>query len=153
MKRELVNTQFFRLTVCCLFLSATACSQSANDIQKAEADPQLNTMAITFVQDFFKTLNSGNSYDFQKTATETMVKGLTPEVQKGVYQSVKNQCGEFKQAAYAETYVQQTMPDLRIIRLKADFSGCDGKWELRVVYDGNKKIAGYWIKPWDDVMM
>ena len=153
MKKQLLRTSFINLTVMCLCVSVTACSQSANDLEKTEGDPELNGMAIAFVNDFFSTMKNGSAYNFSEKGTDMMVKNLTPEIQKKVYDDISRECGEFIKAAYAETYVQKSAPDFRILRLKADFSDCDKKWELRVVYDNDKKIAGYWIKPWNDVLM
>ena len=56
--------------------------------------------------------------------------------------------GDFKSIAYVET--QRTLPAKFVIyRFKGTFSKSD-QTEVRMVYNLEGKIDGFWIKPWRD---
>jgi len=81
-------------------------------------------------------------------ATAAMRSGLTPEKQKEAYETIKGMFGDFQSMEYVETCIPTDGSLLVIYRFKGHFSKSKARPEIRVVMDGEGKLAGFWIKPW-----
>jgi hypothetical protein len=137
----------------CSFMS---CSE-AQDAEKLSAD-KVSAIEIkigkTFITEFYENLSKGSTYEFNKeNSTEMMISTFSPEMQKTAYEQIKAQLGEYENADYAEAWVMSSNPDLKILRFKGDFTGKSEKVEVRVVLDKSNKIAGFFVKPWSDMLM
>lgn len=73
-------------------------------------------------------------------------------MQKSLYKQVKDQFGDYVDSEFAEAWVQKSKPQYKILRYKGKFSKSETKLELRIVYDDTNKVAGFFIKPWSDML-
>lgn len=69
--------------------------------------------------------------------------------QKAADKSIEAQMGNFQSMTYHET--QKSEPAKFVIyRFKGKFSKSEAPAEVRLVYDTEGKLSGFWIKPWKD---
>jgi hypothetical protein len=136
----------------CLIFSLNSCSQDFKKIKDAETDKNKVLIAQNFASEFFTKLKNGEEYHFKDEAIDAIKTQFTAETQKSVYQQIKTQFGDFQSLEYAETWIQSNSKSLNIFRFKADFENSTKKLEIRVVLNESDKIAGFWIKPWSDML-
>ena len=137
------------------FNALISCSQ-AQDFEKLSEDKvdekEIET-GKSFINNFYASLSDGGTYDFKNNdATEEVKNAFTPEMQKSNYTQIKAQLGEYESAEYAEAWIQSTTPDYKILRYKGEFSDSPTKVEIRVVLNEANKVAGFFVKPWSDMM-
>lgn len=106
--------------------------------------------AMKFANEFYNALKNGNVYEFANEAIEEIKKKLTPEFQRDVYSQVQEKYGHFQRLEYAEAWSGKKFQYYEIIRFKGYFERSEEPLEIRVVFNKNGKIAGFWIKPWND---
>lgn len=135
-----------------LFIHLNACSQDFKKLSTAEVDKRKAKIAEDFASDFLTKLRNDETYQFKDKAIDAVKSQLTEETQKLLYQQLKSQFGDFQSLEYAETWVPGASQANQIIRLKGDFAKSNKKLEIRVVLDKSDKIAGFWIKPWSDML-
>ena len=125
---------------------------NAQDFKKADEkniDPKQKEFARKFASDYFSRQISGSSYQFRTDeATDEMIKFLTPEKQKEVYNQLKSAFGAYKSLDYSQTWLESNSKVI-IYRFKSLF-GDSNQMEIRVVVNDKGKIAGFFIKPWSD---
>jgi hypothetical protein len=109
-------------------------------------------IAQDFASNFLNKLKKGETYIFKDNAIDILKNQLTEENQKLVYQQFKTQFGDFESLEYAETWVQGSSKSIQIIRFKSVFEKSNRKLEIRVVLNDSGKVAGFWIKPWSDML-
>jgi 16S rRNA C967 or C1407 C5-methylase (RsmB/RsmF family) len=143
-------TLFLGLT---LFLSVTSCGQDLSKLDDTKKDTKKVKIAEDFANAFFTKLKEGSFYQFKDEAIDMMKNSFTEQTQKTVYSQLKAQFGEFESQSYAETWVQKSNGSDHIIRLKGKFSKSVKMLELRIVVNEENKLAGFWIKPWSDMLM
>jgi hypothetical protein len=136
----------------CIIFSLNSCSQ---DFKKLNA-PDVNKSKVKIAQDFASAYmtkqKNGETYKFQDEAIDVFKNQLTAENQKAGYLQLKGQFGDFQSLEYAETWVQGNNRSIQIIRFKSDFDKSNKKLEIRVVLNESDKIAGFWIRPWSDML-
>lgn len=135
-----------------LIFSLTAYSQNFKKLSDSEVDENKVKIAQDFATDYLMQSKNGGYYKFQDEAIDALKNQLTEQNQKTIYQQLKAQFGDFKSLEYAETWVQGNDNSFQIIRFKSDFDKNVEKLEVRVVLDDSQKIAGFWIKPWSDML-
>jgi hypothetical protein len=141
------------LSFCILIISSlNLFSQDFKKVPEPEVNKENLQIAEGFVKSYFNKAKTGEYYQFQNEAIDALKNQLTKENQKAIYQQLKSQFGDYKDLAYSETYMTGNSSAIQLFRFKSDFSGTKEKLEIRVVLNGDKKIAGFWIKPWDDVL-
>jgi hypothetical protein len=114
-------------------------------------DKEKISLADSFVNDYFKSINSSGSYDFRFDGTIEFSKSFTKDTQMETYSRLMDEIGNFQSVEYLETWVPITERTMDIIRFKGKFSKIIKKdVEIRVVIDNKNKIAGFWVKPWKD---
>lgn len=145
------NVKTVFLSVIMLY-SVAGCSQDFQKLSNDDVSKEKIKIGKEFSDRFYATLNSGKTYDFTNDGTEEMKNAMTPEVQKNAYNQVKERSGEYESVAYAEAWTQKSNSQYTILRYKGTFSTSDAKLEIRVVLDKNNKIAGFFIKPWSDML-
>lgn len=133
-----------------LFIIFPACSQGFEKLTEDDVDPQRIALGKKFADDYFTALKAGKTYEFHDEAIEVLSKTLAPEVQKQVYQNVKDQYGDYQSLEYVETLKSSGAQAMTIIRFKGTFDEHKDKPEIRVVLNEENKIAGFWVKPWED---
>jgi 16S rRNA C967 or C1407 C5-methylase (RsmB/RsmF family) len=143
-------TLFLGLT---LFFSVTSCGQDLSKLDDNKKDAKKVKIAEDFANAFFTKLKEGSFYQFKDEAIDMMKNSLTEQAQKTVYSQLKAQFGEFESQSYAETWVQKSNESVHIIRLKGKFAKSVKMLELRIVVNEENKLAGFWIKPWSDMLM
>ena len=139
------------LSVCILF-SFNSCSQDYEKLNDAEVDSKKVQIAQNFANDFLTNLKNGSHYQFQNEAIDAIKNQFTEQNQKAVYQQLKDKFGDFQSIDYAETWIQNGNSSMNIFRFKGDFEKSNKKIEIRIVLNESDKIAGFWIKPWSDML-
>ena len=129
----------------------SACSQDIKKIPEKEVNKQQVEIAVNFASNFFSGLKAGNAYEFKDEAIDIIKTSMTAENQLKFYDYIKNLYGDFESLEYAETWRQETS-GMNIYRLKATFSNAKKLVEIRIVLDGNNKIAGIFQKIWSDIL-
>ena len=83
-------------------------------------------------------------------ATEGFRKAFTAEVQRHGYQQIRQLFGTFEGLDFVETRSVESQPHLLVHRFRGQYSTASP--EVRVVLDQDDKLAGLWIKPYQDQM-
>ena len=135
------------ITFCSTICFSGTGNEDLKKISKADVGAKLIKSTNAFLNDFFEKAEKGEYYDFSSVATEAVVNGLTPAIQQQVHSELEKTAGEYKGAIYKEAFAQGS--EYKILRFMGKFSK-GVPIELRVVYDKNEKIAGYWAVPWKD---
>lgn len=144
------------LLIVFILLSFLSCSeaQEAEKLSSDEVSADEIKAGKNFITGLYKSLSTGSTYDFNKeNSTEMMVNTFTPEMQRTTYEQIKAQLGEYENAEYEEAWAMSSNPDMKILRYKANFTGSNERVEIRVVFDKANKVAGFFVKPWLDMMM
>ena len=126
--------------------------QNFKKIDESEANSKKVLIAQKFSNDYLTKVKNGSYYEFKDEAIDAVKNGFTEQSQKTFYEQLKAQFGEFQSLVYAETWIQEGNSTMKIFRFKGDFAKSNKKLEIRVVLDSNDKIAGFWIKPWSDML-
>ena len=151
MKIKIMKT-FSIMTCACLFIFSGAFCQDFKKLDPDAVNNHSKETAGKFATVFLTDLKNGSVYQFKDEATGDLKKALTEDMQKQSYQNLKDQFGDFESLNYTETWIYSKDTTLRFFRFKADFNKSNGKLEVRVVLNGEGKIAGIWITPWKDTI-
>ncbi len=135
-----------------LIFCLNSCSQDFNKISDSEVNKENMQIAQDFATNYLTKLKNGEYYQFQEEAIDAVKNQLTKENQKTVYQQLKDKFGDFQGLEYSETWIQGNSNSVQIFRFKSDFEKSNKKLEIRVVLNDSEKIAGFWIKPWSDML-
>lgn len=127
-------------------------SQDFKKLTDSEVDKQKIQIAQDFATKYLTKQKEGSTYEFKNEAIDILKTQLTEQNQKTIYQQLKDQFGDFKSLEYVETWVQKNNNSVQIFRLKSDFVKSNKKLEVRIVLNETGKIAGFWIKPWSDML-
>jgi hypothetical protein len=125
-------------------------SQNVEKLPEDKVDMEKVKTAQDFADRFFSAAREGKTYEFQNDAITAVIQGLTPQVQKQVYQDIQSKYGDYKSLGYVETWKYNAGETMTIVRLKGVFSKSDDKPEIRIVLNDSNKVAGFWYKPWED---
>lgn len=85
-------------------------------------------------------------------ATEGFRSGFTAEVQRRSHQSIRQLFGAFEGLDYVETRSVDNQPHLLVHRFRGRYGAASRVPEVRVVLDREGRLAGLWIKPWQEQM-
>ena len=85
-------------------------------------------------------------------AIEDFRTGFTAEVQRHNHQTIRQLFGAFEGLEYVETRSMDSQPHLLIHRFKGRYGTASSVPEVRVVLDRDGRLAGLWIKPWQEQM-
>jgi hypothetical protein len=140
------------LLVLCVAFSLGSCGQEFKKMNDSEVDKAKVKIAQTFASNYLTKLRNGETYTFGDEAVEILKNSLTAENQKAGYRQVKGQFGDYKTMSFAEVWVQGSNSSYQIIRFKGEFDKSNRKLEVRVVLDSSNRIAGFFIKPWSDML-
>ena len=136
----------------CIIFSLNSCSQDFKKLNDSEIDKNKVYIAQKFASDYLTKIKNGEEYQFQDEAIDAIKKQLNGETQKLVYEQLQTQFGDFQSLEYAETWIQSNSKSINIFRFKGEFEKSTRKLEIRVVLNESDKIAGFWIKPWSDML-
>jgi hypothetical protein len=135
----------------CMLCCLNSCSQDFKKSDESQVDKSKVKIAQDFASNYLTKLKNGDVYKFQDEAIDAIKNQLTGENQKIIYQQLKDKFGDFQSLEYAETWTQVSNK-LQIFRFKGAFDKSKKKLEIRVVLNESNKIAGFWIKPWSDML-
>jgi hypothetical protein len=94
---------------------------------------------------------TGNIYLLsEEEAIPEMSKGLTEGVQKSSYENIQSMFGDYESMQFAEAWEMEADQLYTVYRFRGTFDGTVEKPEIRVVLDKEGKLAGFWIRPWED---
>ncbi len=85
-------------------------------------------------------------------ATEGFRNGFTAEVQRRNHQAIRQRYGAFEGLDYVETLSLEAQPHLLVHRFRGRYGAASRAPEVRVVLDREGRLAGLWIKPWQEQM-
>jgi hypothetical protein len=132
-----------------ILASTSSFSQNIEKLSEDKVDRDKVKLAQDFTDRYFSASRDGKTYEFQDDATMAVIQGLTPQVQKQVYQDIQSKFGDYKSLEYVETWIYNAGETMTIVRFKGVFSKSDDKPEIRIVLDQANKIAGFFYKPWE----
>jgi len=135
-----------------LILALNSCGQDFDKISDSEVDKDNLQIAQDFAGEYLRKSKEGTYYHFQDEAIDALKNQLTTENQEVIYQQLKAKYGDFQSLDYSETWIQSSNNSIQLFRFKSNFEKSSRKLEVRVVMDDSQKIAGFWIKPWSDMI-
>ena len=132
------------------FLQGTVAPQTVASVPVQSDQRQLAALLATRIlegheQGRFEALGP-------EEATEEFRNGFTAEVQRQNHQTIRQLFGAFEGLDYIETRFMDSQPHLLIHRFKGRYGAASNVPEVRVVLDRDGKLAGLWIKPWQEQM-
>lgn len=114
----------------------------------------LNKEQLEFARDLSEKIlqkqKDGGYYILTETeATSAMVAGLNETVQKEAYKKVRSIYGDYKGVKFVTLVRRTEGADLNIYRFKGLFE-TNADVEVRTVLNADGKLAGFFIKPWNE---
>ncbi len=123
------------------------CSSQIRKLSESKVDTEMKSRAQRITTNILELNRDGQFEPLGDEVSPAMREALTPEKQKEVYQNIKGMFGDFQSMDYVETLVPADGSLLTIYRFRGNYSS-SVKPEIRVVIDGEGRLAGFWIKPW-----
>lgn len=144
-------TVFRSLIVASLVLLCQISFAQFSQIKEKKIDQKSFENATALGEKLMNGMKSGSYYLLSEDeAIEAMIKGLSAETQKSVYEKVKSENGNFENMEYAEALQPDNNKGLTVYRFKGHFDQ-DGKMqEIRIVINKDYKLSGFWILPWKE---
>lgn len=135
-------------------LSAFYCFSQNSFQELSEQDisqTELRT-AISMAEKILLGQKSGNIYLLSEDeAIPQVVEGLTKEVQISNYETLYSMFGDYKSMEFEEAWkLNSDIGNFIVYRFKGIFSNTNDKPEIRLVYNEESKLSGFWIRPWED---
>ncbi len=135
-----------------MLFSITSNAQNFVVVDVNKVDQNRVKIAQAFAVNYLTKVEKGEEYIFSDEATNEMKNLLIADTQKTLHQQVLDQFGKFTSLAYSETWMPEGSSKLYVVRFKGDFDKSNKKLEIRVVLNETNKIAGFWMKPWLDML-
>jgi len=120
----------------------------ASEVDQAQRDKARRIAAATL-----KGWSEGKFEPLSDDFTSEMKKALTPAAQRNSYLTTKPLFGDFRDQEFVEAVASPNLPEYVLYRFRGTFSGTKEKPEIRVVINGEGKVAGFWIKHWRKEVM
>ena len=128
------------------------CGSDFRKLSESEVDPAMKASAQGLATQMLTAWRDGQFRPLGEEATLAMRSGLSPERQEQAYEQFKGMFGDFESLEYVEAQVPTDGSSLFIFRFKGRFSKTETTPEVRVVLDGERKLCGFWVKPWKNSM-
>jgi hypothetical protein len=126
-------------------------SQQYQKLEKDEVSPTDIRLATSLAEKLLIGQKTGNIYfPTDKEATQAVVDGLTEEMQASTYATIRDMFGDYESMKFAEAWEITGEPMYLLFRFKGTFSESSKQPEIRVVLDMDRKLAGFFIRPWQD---
>jgi hypothetical protein len=137
--------------IACLFLliPAAAGQTACSKLDESQVDAEMKEKACELGSNLFLSYEKEEFKLMGDEATEEMQGIFTIEKQKKDHKAIKQAYGAFESMYYIETWINESA-GLIIFRFRANFSGITNKPEVRVVFDNDGKLSGFWLMPWKD---
>ncbi len=136
----------------CILSCLNSYAQGYEKLKDSDVIPAKIEIAKKFATNYLTAQRNGAYYQFKDEAVDIIKNSLTAENQKAAYKQIKDNSGDFKSLEYAETWIQKNNANFKIYRFKGDFDKSNRKLEIRIILNGEDKIAGFWIRPWSDML-
>ncbi|MCE2448298.1 MAG: hypothetical protein J4F35_07925 [Candidatus Latescibacteria bacterium] len=128
-------------------LPRTAAPQT---VASAPIQSEQHQLAAQLATQILQAHEQGRFEALGTEATEGFRRAFTAEIQRHSYQQLRQLFGTFEGLDFVETRSIESQPHLLIHRFKGRYSTTSP--EVRVVLDQDGKLAGLWIKPYQDQM-
>ncbi len=116
-----------------------------NQAQKDKAEKFALTTLTAWRTGKFE-IGSGELTPELKTAS-------TPEANERAYRGIKELFGDFESLEFVEAVTSPNLPQYVLYRCKGKFTKSSDRPEIRVVFNKQGQVAGFWIKPWRDQVL
>jgi len=94
---------------------------------------------------------SGKIYMLSETeAIPQVAKGFTREMQISTYETIRPVFGDYKSMEFEEAWKMEADQLYTIYRFRGRFDGTAERPEIRIVMNKEGKLAGFWVRPWED---
>jgi hypothetical protein len=140
-----------RLLHWCLFaLALSACKAQFDKVPEASVDAtrKANAQSIgdkilgAWAKDEYPPVGDEANEEFKKAHNADGAQAASDK-------ALERDIGNFKSMTYFET-VRDKDGKLEVYRFKGTFDKVSEPYEVRVVFDAQGKLAGFWVKPWKD---
>jgi hypothetical protein len=71
-------------------------------------------------------------------------------MQASTYATVRDMFGDYESMKFEEAWKITSEPTYLLFRFKGTFSESSEKPEIRVILNTERKLAGFFIRPWQD---
>ena len=120
-------------------------------IKEKKIDQRSLDKAIELAEKLMNGMKTANYYMLtEDEATAAMIKGLSDEIQKSVYERIKSENGDYDSMKFIEALQPDNNKDLTIYRFQGIFKDNESGPEIRVVMNKELKLSGFWLLPWKD---
>ncbi|MGB7395853.1 MAG: hypothetical protein WA913_15820, partial [Pricia sp.] len=127
--------KYITFGVCFLVMALTASCQNVPSYEKidsANIDDSRLQFAKELSQKLLKNQKSGSPYALNASeATEEMIKGLTPKLQKKAYSKVSRQFGEYQSMTFHQMLKSKEAPHYAVYQFKGVFGEDESILEVR----------------------
>jgi hypothetical protein len=140
------------LTLSSFVLITVASSQQHYEkLSQEQIDPTDIRLATSLAEKLLLGQKNGNIYLFKEDeAIKAVVDGLTEEMQASSYATMRDMFGDYESMEFAEGWRINSEPNYLLFRFKGTFSESTENPEIRVVLNLERKLAGFYIRPWQD---
>lgn len=83
-------------------------------------------------------------------AIPQVAKGFTREMQISAYETIRPVFGDYKSMEFEEAWKMEADQLYTIYRFRGRFDGTAERPEIRIVMNKEGKLAGFWVRPWED---
>lgn len=144
--------KIYRILIILLITTSASC-QSSSEFKKVD-ESKLKKEEIESVKELSEKIlvaqKNGGYYNLtEDEAIKEMVEGLNEKVQKQSYKQIKNLFGDYQDLKFESLMESEKGQKLKIYRFKGFFES-ESNIEIRTVLNDEGKLAGFFIKPWND---
>ncbi len=118
-------------------------------VEDSEVDKNKLEFATSISDQILSAQKDGGFYALSnEEAIEAIVTGLDEKLQKDTYTQIKSLFGDYQGLEFDHLMRSVGEPSYEIYRFKGIFEKPDSEIEVRAVLDSKGKLAGFFIKPW-----
>lgn len=120
-------------------------------LTESQIKPEYINKAESVMTNLYKSWKEGIFEPASDDFTTEMQQGLSPQLQRRSYEQSLAMFGDFEGMNFVEALTARFLvPPGTIYRFKGKFSKATQQPEIRLVFDGQGKISGMWLKYWQD---
>jgi len=140
-------------SVILLFVLTSVSCQSQTDfvkVDKSKVDKEQLELVKNLTDKILTEQKDGGYYSLSENeATVQMIEGLSESVQKESYVTIKNLFGDYQGLSFESLMESTDENKYKIYRFKGNFE-TSSDVEVRAVLNKEGKLAGFYIKPWNE---
>ena len=135
-------------------LAAQLATPKESEMQHLRTESEQHHLAAQLATQILQAHEQGRFETLgPEDATEKFRRAFTAEVQRHSHQNIRQLFGAFEGLDFVETRSIENQPHLLIHRFRGRYGAASQAPEVRVVLDRDGKLAGLWIKPWQEQML